>query len=224
MFYLFWTFFALLLFTALVVIWCALGYRLSKLNVGIMVLVAISSILLYQGWGNSSGLETYYQQQDREKLVKTFLNKYKDSDEVITLFKKRLAENPDDAKGWFLLGRLYFSQRNFAEAKIAFGRAKDLKAEDPTILLQYAQTLYFLAGQKLTPETQPYIQKLLELNPNNLDVINLLAADAYHRKDYPNALKYWQKLLVLLPEQAQEREMIQKLIKEVEEKNKTAKK
>lgn len=216
MFYLFWGLFTLLLLTAASLVIYAIGYRAAKFsNIGIIALMMVSSVLLYYYWGNSAGLTAYYQQQDRQQLVNTFLAKYPEPEEVIALFKKQLAANPNDVKGWFLLGRLYFSQQNFVEAKRAFARAKTLKPQDMTILFQYAQSLYFLAGQRLTPEAKDAVVKILEVTPNNLDAFNLLAADAYHRKDYPTALQYWRKLLALLPPQAAERGMIEKLMKEV---------
>ncbi len=66
-------------------------------------------------------------------------------EQLIVMLKQHLAQDPTSARGWFLLGKLYVSQRDFLQATQAFAKANELQPHDPVILFQYAQAQYFEA-------------------------------------------------------------------------------
>jgi len=76
----------------------------------LLILLSASSLGLYHYWGDSQGLLALYQQQSRQDLVTEFLEEYDTPDQIIAVLKGRLQQEPDSAKGWYLLGRLYISQ------------------------------------------------------------------------------------------------------------------
>lgn len=99
----------------------------SKTQIGAVVVVfALSSVGFYLYWGDSQSLAQWYQAQQRAELIKDFVAKYRSVDEIIALMQQRLKEHPEDAKGWYLLGRLYRSQGNLKAAEEAFAKAKEL--------------------------------------------------------------------------------------------------
>lgn len=53
----------------------------------------------------------------------------------------RLAENPDDAKGWLLLARSHDHLGNHAEAWNAYSRARDLGLPDEALELKLAANM-----------------------------------------------------------------------------------
>ena len=53
-----------------------------------------------------------------------------DVDEVVHALAARLEEDPGDISGWKMLGRSYFSLRNFPHAIAAFEKATVLKPSD----------------------------------------------------------------------------------------------
>jgi cytochrome c-type biogenesis protein CcmH/NrfG len=59
-----------------------------------------------------------------------------------------LQQHPQSAQGWYLLGRIYLSQQQFAAAVSAFTTAYKLQPQNPTIVFYYKKSLS-LAQQSL---------------------------------------------------------------------------
>ena|SRR5688572_28617020 len=59
---------------------------------------------------------------------------------AILKIRERLAKNPEDAKGWLLLGKLYLTEENLKNAHKAFKKAHVLQPEDKEITYYYEAT------------------------------------------------------------------------------------
>ncbi len=203
---LFWTLIAsILLLTCLWVI-----VPLTKFNTGtaikykkfnyllalfIALIISIVSLLLYMKWGDVNGLNQYYAQQKNEKATKVLLAKLKTPQDVINKLKQRLAEDPDSARGWYLLGRLYFTMGQFHQAVTAFQRAYQLQPSDQNTMMQLAEALYFEQGKSLKGQAQQLLDAVLASHPNNQAAINLVAINAYNLGHYKKAIVNWEQLL-----------------------------
>jgi len=93
--------------------------------------------------------------------------------EAIATYQKAQEQDPDNALIYNLLGMAYrfrFNQsgtQEFKEAEIrAFKKAVEL---DPKFVVAYKNLIASLYYQNRKKETIPYIQKVLELNPNDPD-------------------------------------------------------
>jgi cytochrome c-type biogenesis protein CcmH len=64
-------------------------------------------------------------------------------DEMVLALKKRLEEKPDDAQGWFLLGRTYMAMQNYPQAAEAYETLLKITGEEPTIMLSLAEAITF---------------------------------------------------------------------------------
>lgn len=167
------------------------------LTIGFVPMIAA---LLYYHWGSETQLAAYYQQQRMAPKVQAMLEELQTPDEVIDRLKERLAIEPDSAKGWYLLGRIYFTQAEFAEAVDAFAKAYKLDESDTDVATQYAQSLYFADQHQLQPNTKQIVDKVLKAEPGNFAALNLLAVAAYEQKDFDTAIHYWEQMLSLIPE------------------------
>jgi cytochrome c-type biogenesis protein CcmH/NrfG len=56
---------------------------------------------------------------------------------TITRVKQKLADNPQDAQGWLILGKLYLAGKNYPEAKLALEQAHQLAPDDEQINTYY---------------------------------------------------------------------------------------
>ncbi len=54
-------------------------------------------------------------------------------DVIIASVKKKLAANPQDAQGWFILGKLYFAMHDYENATTALQRAYELQPQNVQI-------------------------------------------------------------------------------------------
>ena len=119
-------------------------YPLRKPKVSLFMLVPILSCFIafsYWRWGAFPEWQHYMQQQRKQQQIQALLQSIHGPQDIITQLKARLKTDPKSAKGWYLLGRLYASQAQWAEAHDAFAKAYDLKPLDEQIRVNYAQSL-----------------------------------------------------------------------------------
>ncbi|MHB1293296.1 MAG: c-type cytochrome biogenesis protein CcmI [Sulfuricella sp.] len=121
---------------------------------------------------------------------------------MIAALEAKLKEKPDDAAGWYMLGRSYATIGKFGEAAQAFAKASELFPEDARLLADYADALAMAQGRNLQGKPLELINKALKLNPNDEKTLNLAASAAYQRKDFAQAALYWRRLLKLIPPNA----------------------
>ncbi|MFU8797371.1 MAG: tetratricopeptide repeat protein [Gammaproteobacteria bacterium] len=119
----------------------ALGFiwRASSM-VPLMFLIILG--LAWLQWGNEKEVSQWLEL----KKLRTELGH--SADTVIKRLKKQLETNPNSAKGWYLLGKLYLSQENYTEAVEVFAKANHLQPDDPETLLNYGQALLMAKQSK----------------------------------------------------------------------------
>jgi len=152
------------------------------------------AMFAYWQWGNSQGLTKAVILQQQAIAAEKLRAELSTPDQVIAKLKQHLVQNPTSAQGWYLLGRLYMSVQQFPAATAAFAQAQQLQPNNPTILFQYAQALYFKQNSLVGKPTD-LLKRLLKLDPHNDLALNLLAVAAYQQHDYQTALNYWEQLL-----------------------------
>jgi cytochrome c-type biogenesis protein CcmH len=112
---------------------------------------------------------------------------------------ERLKEKPDDADGWSMLGRSYSVLGRHAEALTAYKKASELRKDDPTLLADYADSLAVNNNNDLSGEPMKLIERALKIDPKNLKAMYLAGTHAFNTKDYPNAVKVWEKMVQISP-------------------------
>ena len=176
------------------------------MSVVVLLTIPCASILLYLAYGeyrvieNPQLVQAAPQQQNQTAPQMSL-------DEMVAVIEERLAENPDDAEAWFMLGRAQMVQRQFDEAVNAFRRSDALMADEPGILFALADALAMQRNGKLTGEPEQLIQRGLQIAPRFPNGLWLAGAAAEQRQDYEAAHHYWSLLLPMItnnPESAGE--------------------
>jgi cytochrome c-type biogenesis protein CcmH len=168
----------------------------------LIVLLPCFAIVCYLHWGSSTQWLAYLEQQHNKQAVTKALQLLGSPDQVIERLKTQLQDHPD-AKGWYLLGKLYLSQEQVPEAINAFAKANQLKPNDPQIMLALAEAQY-LAQHRLTPESKQLIDKVLIQQPENIEANNILAIAAYQQGNYEQAIERWEQLLNRFPAESED--------------------
>jgi cytochrome c-type biogenesis protein CcmH len=119
--------------------------------------------------------------------------------EMIDNLAERLKANPNDPKGWAMLARSYKAVGRFEEAQQAFEKAGDIVKTDPDLLVDHAELIAILAGNKLEGQPQQMIEEALRLNPEHPMGLMMSGVAAYQNADYKGAVTRWEKLLGMLP-------------------------
>ncbi len=114
-------------------------------------LLSISLLLVSTGayflWGAPVEQMTLIKQEQRIHIAKDFLKQFKTPEQVIEKMREHLEKDPNSAKGWYLLGRLYVSTNKLESAVSAFKKASMLEPDNLLYQTQYSQLL--------TKEKQP---------------------------------------------------------------------
>lgn len=119
--------------------------------------------------------------------------------EMINSLKTRLEQNPNDGKGWAMLGRSYAVLGRFAESAAAYEKATNLIPNNAALMVDYADVLAMANGKNMQGKPLELIQGALKIDPNNAKGLLLIGKAAYQAGDFTIAAGYWEKLLQQLP-------------------------
>lgn len=200
-------------------------YPLRKGKGGVMLTLLLASVLLalpllgYHYWGAGSEWKDYQQQLARQEQVQALLKSVQGSPQaLITKLKARLARQPESARGWYLLGRLYASQEDWQQAHHAYAKAYQLAPASEGTAINYAQSLWQLNHRQFNDEIRGLFRSVLQKNENQPDALAMLAMDAFLGHAYQQAIDYWQHLLNIIPPQSEDALAIRKAIAKAQQK------
>ncbi len=109
----------------------------------------------------------------------------------------KLKNQPDNAEGWALLARTYVQLKRHADAVAAFEKSASLLSKDPSLMADYADALAMSQGGKFDEKAESLVDKALALDPAHAKALMLKATIEFNRKNYPAAIKNWEKLLTV---------------------------
>jgi len=130
-----------------------------------------------------------------------------DVDGMIKALEDKLKAAPDDAEGWYALGRAYIAFTRYAEAEEALSKARALAPKDARFLAQYAEAIALKQGS-LDGRPLELIKEALEISYEETKALELAGLDAFQNERWAEALHYWRRLLKLLPKDTQHHEAI----------------
>jgi cytochrome c-type biogenesis protein CcmH len=136
-------------------------------------------------------------------------------DAIIAKLKARLEENPNDAQGWWMLGRSFRALERQQEAVLALRKAHELLGDNPDLLVQLADTLAVTQGRLLAGEPAELIRKALAIEPGHVVGLWLAGTAAYQAGDEKKALEYWTRLRPLLADDKAALEQLDSAIADV---------
>lgn len=128
----------------------------------------------------------------------------------------RLQENPADGAGWLMLARSYAVLGRYPESSAAFSRAVTLLPPDAQHYADFADIVAMAQGKSLAGEPEKLVRRALEIDGKNVKALALSGTIAFDRQDYAQAIREWQKVLALLPEDSGAAAGIQGSIRDAE--------
>jgi cytochrome c-type biogenesis protein CcmH len=126
-----------------------------------------------------------------------------DLDAMVAGLQKKMEENPDNAKGWFMLGRSYMVLKRYPESAKAFDKSLKLKPDSAQIMLSLADALAMENNGEIVGRPIQLINNALKIEPDNLTALWLGGMAARQQKNYVVAIERWQKLIPLIKEPAE---------------------
>jgi cytochrome c-type biogenesis protein CcmH len=159
---------------------------------------------LYDEWGFKTDVELMGLFQ---RTVSNRDNPQESQDLIISLGEVVQADD-DLPWAWYFLAENFASIGMFTEAEIAYtesaGRMEETQ-EKALVLGRVAMAKYILAEFTFTADILEVIGEARAINPNEISVLQLIAADAEEREDFETAIEYWRLIIQSNPnsEQAQ---------------------
>jgi cytochrome c-type biogenesis protein CcmH len=160
----------------------------------------VTAILLYAWLGNPGAT---VEQPPQPQLSAEQING------MVAKLAARLEKNPDDLQGWVMLARSYKVLGRFDEAEKAFSHLGDTLQHDAGLLADYAEVLARRADGDFDGSPQAALDKALDLDPENPQVLALAGIAQYQRQDYTGAVAYWEKLKAKLPPASEQAKAVQ---------------
>lgn len=119
---------------------------------------------------------------------------------VMASLEARLAENPDDLKGWQMLARSNMSLQRFDAAVAAYERVMQLEdGRNAQTLVDLALAILSRDGTAIEGRTAALIEGALALDPNNPAALFYSGVAAANQGDTELAASRWEILLGLNP-------------------------
>jgi cytochrome c-type biogenesis protein CcmH len=139
-------------------------------------------------------------------------------EQLVAGLAAKLQEEPENAEGWFMLGRSYMSMGRYSEAANAFKRVHDLVGDEPAVMLRYADALAMAQGGKIAGEPFEFIKRALELKPDDTTGLWLAGLGYEEQGQYEQAVQHWRKLETLMQNDPASQNEVRNLIARAEQK------
>ncbi|MGF1680373.1 c-type cytochrome biogenesis protein CcmI [Photobacterium minamisatsumaniensis] len=133
-------------------------------------------------------------------------------DDITLALRTRLHDNPDDATGWLLLGRIGMANRDANTSQEALERAFRLDPNNAEVQLSYAQTLMMIGDPAQSERARLLLRTVIQQDHTNLRAMSLLAFDSFEKGDYEQAVAYWTMMKKLVGEDDSRAEMLNRSI------------
>lgn len=128
--------------------------------------------------------------------------------------------HPEDAKAWFLLGRLWAAENDWNQATKALQHAYQIQPKDIKTAIFYAESL-IRSQQKMSVESRQVLLKVLKQDPEQADALLMMAEDAVSRQCPLESIEYWKRVLVMVPKNSEMYQTIEEAIEKAHHKDAT---
>jgi cytochrome c-type biogenesis protein CcmH len=118
---------------------------------------------------------------------------------MVAKLETHLRDQPDDLKGWLMLGRSYMALDRFADAVIAYGHAHQLDSQNADAAMGLGESMSLRAGGEITPEAAQLFEQALALAPANPKALLYGGFAAASRGDRALARTRWETLKGMHP-------------------------
>ncbi|MEZ5523915.1 MAG: c-type cytochrome biogenesis protein CcmI [Pseudomonadales bacterium] len=168
------------------------GFGVTAVVLSIAVL--FSGLGLYLNLGSSGTLQQMAEQQTLVQKLSTL-----PPEQSLALLEQEAADNPERSDVWYALANFYYQQGRLADTRRAYDRLLELVGEEPSLLAEYAQSLFFLNNNRVDDIGRQVIERTLKVDPRNVRALGLLGIDAFEHELYAQAVTAWQMALDLAP-------------------------
>ena len=187
----------------------------------ILLLIPVITIPLYLKVGNLNFTKLLDSKQAasqaRAAAVPMKEDGTPDIDTMVANLQKKMDANPENSKGWYMLGRSYMVLKRYPEAAKSFDRAYKILPDSAETMLSLADALSMSNQGQLSGRPAELVNKALKLEPQNITALWLSGMASRQQGNYLEAISQWKKVLPLI-NNADETIEVNRLISEAKSK------
>ncbi|NNJ91747.1 MAG: c-type cytochrome biogenesis protein CcmI [Gammaproteobacteria bacterium] len=187
----------------------------------LVLLIPLGTVGLYQHLGSPHLLEYAGASAGRDHSIEHVAAGAESIEDLVGKLKARLEKNPEDGEGWYLLARTHMSRQSFPEALEALEKSLEVLGEHPAILTGMADATAMINAGDLTGKATGYLEKALELQPDNETALWLGGMAAQQAGKFQVAVDRWTRLIPLLGDESGSQQQVQELINQAVHEAKT---
>lgn len=118
---------------------------------------------------------------------------------MVQKLEKHLQDQPEDLRGWLMLGRSYLALNRIDDAVLAYGHAHRLDAQSADAAMGLGEAMSLKAGGQITPAASLLFEQALAVAPDNPKALLYGGFAAATRGDRTLARTRWQALKDMHP-------------------------
>ncbi|HZY69027.1 MAG TPA: c-type cytochrome biogenesis protein CcmI [Devosia sp.] len=118
-------------------------------------------------------------------------------DAAVRTIEARLAENPDDLRGWTVIAPAYMQLGLYEDAERALRRVNELGEPTADTLTDLAEALMMQQGGAVEGEPMELLRRAYALDPTHVRSLYYIAGEETRVGDFPAAIRDWNALLAL---------------------------
>jgi len=189
----------------------------------IIVLIPTLSIFLYIELGSYQVVENPSLADPQQRVASAAAaqpaGKAPSLSEMIDRVKQHLRDNPEDARGWFVLGRTLMSIQQYDEAVTALRRSYELDKSEAAVALALADAVAMQNDGKMAGEPERLVKEALAISPNELTGLWLAGLAAEQAGRVREAWDYFVRLLPMLNDDPQSAQELCAMLVDIKQKN-----
>jgi len=168
-------------------------------TIGLIVAFPLAAVGLYAWFGSPASV-----QLEASKPVEGLLTGQAPNQAALPMrpsfeqLKEHLQREPNDARAWVMIARMFSDAEDWNSAAVAYERAFKASrkvAGDPGVLVEYADVLGMAQGGKLSGPPEEVIRQALLLNGRHPKALEMAGSLAYEKGQFKEAAAYWEDLL-----------------------------
>ena len=169
--------------------------RLPRTAIALGVALPAAAIALYLVLGTPAALDPAALQASNSEQLPT----QAEVEKMVASLAAKLEKEPDNPKGWVMLGRSYKVMGRLDEAAHAFEKAGPVMETEPELMLEMAELSAAQNEGMVEGKGQELLKRVLADQPDNPQALVLAGTDAYFRKNYADAARHWERVLAQVP-------------------------
>jgi cytochrome c-type biogenesis protein CcmH len=140
-------------------------------------------------------------------------------EQMIADLRQRLAQDPDNHQGWFLLAMAYRDAEQFPQAEQAFRRAMQLQPNNPDYIAGTGEALLLVGAEGSQREAEALFRRALQLKPDHAQTRYYLATLKDLGGDHQGAVNELIALLNSAPANAGWATGVRRTVEEIAQRN-----